>query len=515
MANRGKNIFNSVKLKKPQRSTFNLSHDVKQSGKMGMLIPALVQEVIPGDKFMIGTSMMCRFAPLLAPVMHRFNLFMHYFFVPNRLVWDGWEDFITNNEDRVMPTITAKVGLTDDQKKFFDYMGIPPIAGGNAFSVNAMPFAAYQLIYNEYYRDQNLQVEIPNLDLVDGSNDANIADLATLRYRNLEHDYFTAALPFAQKGQAVQIPLGEVILKDDWASTTDGPTTRDSAMAIITGQLEVGNTTLDALETGGTPTAFDPRGTLIAAPTTINDLRRAYRLQEWLERNALGGTRYIEHIMAHFGVKSSDARLQRPEYITGMQMPMVISEVLNTTGLLDIGGEVTGAPVGNMSGHGVSTDSSNRIGTMFAEEHGYIIGIFSCLPRTAYQQGIPKHYLKNDFLDFAFPEFANLGEQQVLNSEVYVDHTTPAGVFGYVPRYAEYKFTQSRVAGEFRTSLNYWHAGRIFDSSPALNSDLITCNPDDYTRIFAVEEDADHLYMQIVHKISASRLLPFYGTPSI
>lgn len=521
MANRGKNIFNSVKLKKPNRSTFNLSHDVKQSGRMGNLIPALVAECIPGDKWSIATAMAVRFAPLLAPVMHRFNIYMHYFFVPYRILWANFEEFIVNEGTHVMPYINVSSGLTADQKKFLDYMGVPPITGGNTIKINAMAMAAYQLIYNEYYRDQNLQVPIPNLDLINGDNSANVADLLGMRFRNLEHDYFTGSLPFAQKGAAVDIPLGDVILDPNWSSHGSIPKTRDASMAHLSGAITDDAFASGGLETGGIPSAFDPDGSLKTSSTTINDLRRAFRLQEWLERNALGGTRYIEHILAHFGVKSSDSRLQRPEYITGMKMPMIISEVLNTTGLLDYydggggGVETTGSPVGQMSGHGIAADDSGRIGNYFCEEHGFVIGIFSMLPRTAYQQGLPKHYFKDDFLDYAFPEFANLGEQEVLKKEVYVDSAAPDSVFGYVPRYAEYKFMQSRVAGDFRTTHDYWHAGRIFGTEPGLNNDFIECNPDDYDRIFAVQGGADHLYMQIVHKLFCSRLLPFYGTPTI
>ena len=241
-------------------------------------------------------------------------------------------------------------------------------------------------------------------------------------------------------------------------------------------------------------------------PTSINELRRAFRLQEWLERNARGGTRYIEQILAHFGVKSSDARLQRPEYITGVKTPVVISEVLNTTG---IDGEL---PQGNMAGHGVAV-TTGKFGSYFCEEHGWIMGIMSVMPKTAYQQGIPKMFQKFDNLDYYWPSFANIGEQEVKQSEIFAFTANDNNTFGYVPRYAEYKYMPSRVAGEFRTSLDYWHLGRKFDTQPTLNQTFIECDPSATKRIFAVEEGADTLYCHVLNKIQAIRPMPKFGTP--
>jgi hypothetical protein len=240
-------------------------------------------------------------------------------------------------------------------------------------------------------------------------------------------------------------------------------------------------------------------------PTTINDLRRAFRLQEWLEKNARGGTRYIENILTHFGVKSSDKRLQRPEYITGVKSPVVISEIVNTTG------QTEGLPQGNLAGHGVSV-SSGRSGSYFCEEHGYIIGIMSVMPKTAYQQGIPKTFLKNDTLDYFWPSFAHIGEQPVTNNEIYAYTASAEDTFGYVPRYAEYKYMPSRVAGDFRTTLDYWHLGRKFATQPSLNSAFVNC--DATKRIFAVDDpEGDSLYCHVLNKIKAVRPMPKFGTP--
>ncbi len=504
----GKNLFNSIKLSKPKKNVFDLTHDVKLSTNMGQLTPILTLECVPGDKFDLGCESMIRLAPMTAPVMHRMDVTMHYFFVPNRILWDNWEKFITDaNSPYTIPVIDSSFsGLSATEKLFLDYMGVPPVPGNSAPTrqVNALPFAAYQAIYNEYYRDENLCPEAA-YKLTDGNNSTNY-DLYKIRNRAWEHDYFTAALPWAQKGPAVDIPLGTVELDREgdtpafWADAQDrnNPVSGDVS-AILNGANFV----------GGNYGVYDPNGSLEVQPTTINELRRAFRLQEWLEKNARGGTRYIENILSHFGVKSSDARLQRPEYITGVKSPIVVSEVLNTSG-----GDTL--PQGNMAGHGISV-TSGKSGSYFCEEHGYIIGIMSVMPKTAYQQGIPRTFLKNDSLDFFWPSFAHIGEQEVTKAEIMAYTEEDQQTFGYVPRYAEYKYMPSRVAGDFRNTLDYWHLGRIFDynNPPQLNQEFIECTPEATSRIFAVEDpDAQKLYCHVLNKIRAVRPMPKYGTPS-
>jgi hypothetical protein len=386
-----------------------------------------------------------------------------------------------------------------------DYMGVPPnnTTNANISQVSALPFAAYQAIYNEYYRDQNL---IPSIDykLLDGDQggSAEIQDrFLKLRNRAWEHDYFTSSLPFAQKGAAVDIPLGsisgnaEVLINSNSEVDLTGTPFNVNVDNQLAGDIEANK-------------LFAKTNGLNTSSTTINDLRRAYRLQEWLEKNARGGTRYIESILSHFGVRSSDKRLQRPEYITGVKTPIIISEILNTTG------ENAGLPQGNMAGHGISV-SSGKSGTYFCEEHGYIIGIMSVMPKTAYQQGIPRTFLKRDTLDYYFPTFANIGEQEVKVEELFAYTANKNNTFGYVPRYAEYKYMPSRVAGDFRTTLDYWHLGRIFNNEPALNKSFVECKPSDTTRIFAVEDGTDPLYCHVYNKIQAVRPMPKYGTPTI
>ena len=506
----GKNIFNSVQLEKPKKNVFDLSHDVKMSMKMGNLTPVLVTECVPGDSFQIGCDSLIRFAPMVAPVMHRMDVSVHYFFVPNRLTWDNWEKYIVDaNTPNPLPYINYTDDFTADQKKFLDYMGVPPNTGtGITQALNALPIAAYQAIYNEYYRDENLVTEV-DYTLSDGNNTGDVVDLVKMRQRAWEHDYFTASLPFAQKGTAVDIPIGTIdtdvaVTYNSLNNSAQYVRGLDAAPLYTPNDLLIGGT--PGVSTTGSPDLIAKTSELDIQPTTINDLRRAFRLQEWLEKNARGGTRYIENILMHFGVRSSDKRLQRPEYITGLKTPVIISEVLNTSATAE-------EAQGNMAGHGVAV-STGKYGNYFCEEHGYIIGIMSVMPQPAYQQGIPKTYLKSDPLDFFWPSFAHIGEQPVTNNELYAYTATAEDTFGYVPRYAEYKFQPSRVAGDFRTVLDYWHLGRIFATQPALNQAFIECDPDQVERIFAVQDGEDNLYCQIMHKIKAVRPMPKFGTPN-
>lgn len=505
----GKNIFNSVQVEKPKKNVFDLSHDVKMSMKMGNLTPVLVTECVPGDSFQIGCDSLIRFAPMVAPVMHRMDVSVHYFFVPNRLTWDNWEKYIVDaNTPNPLPYINYTDDFTADQKKFLDYMGVPPNTGtGITQALNALPLAAYQAIYNEYYRDENLVTEV-DYALADGNNTGDVVDLVKMRQRAWEHDYFTASLPFAQKGTAVDIPIGSIDndVAVNWNGLEEPLLTGVYGYEISTpqGNINIGNS--NGVSTTGTPNLIAKTSDIDIQPTTINDLRRAFRLQEWLEKNARGGTRYIENILMHFGVRSSDKRLQRPEYITGLKTPVIISEVLNTSATEQ-------EAQGNMAGHGVAV-STGKYGNYFCEEHGYIIGIMSVMPQPAYQQGIPKTYLKSDPLDFFWPSFAHIGEQPVTNNELYAYTATAEDTFGYVPRYAEYKYQPSRVAGDFRTVLDYWHLGRIFATQPALNQAFIECDPDQVERIFAVQDGEDNLYCQIMHKIKAVRPMPKFGTPN-
>lgn len=475
---------------------------------MGNLTPILTLECMPGDRFNIGADQLIRFAPIIAPVMHRFNATVHYFFVPHRLSWKNFGEFISQQGNHVHPYITLNEELTADQIKFLDYMGVPvpPLTTGQTIRVNPLPFAAYQLIYQEYYRDQNL-IDPDDIELTDADNTTKLAQLLRMRKRAWEHDYFTAALPFAQKGADVSIPLGDVMLKDD---ATQGQLVRKASDNTLLSGVDLtvdGDSKVSA--NGAFPANIDPNGTLEVGATTINALRLAVKLQEWLERMARGGSRYIETILTQFGVKTPDYRLQRPEYITGVKSPIIISEVLNTAG-----GEL---PQGNMAGHAVGV-SQGHSGSFFCQEHGYIIGIMSVMPKPAYMQGLHRTFTKLDIFDYPWPVFGHLGEQEIRTKEIFLQNDESPNqnrTFGYIPRYAEFKYMPSRVAGDFRNSLEYWHLARKFETRPDLNQSFIECNPQDLTRIFAVETDDDNLYCHVLHKIRAQRPLPVFGTPML
>ena len=507
---------------RPQTNTFDLSHDRKFSGKIGELMPISVMEVVPGDKFNIKATNMTRFAPLITPIMHKASVYCHFFFVPNRILWPNWENFISGGEDGLadptFPTVDLTIPTQYGVQTLADYLGLP--TGNQLQNVSALPFAAYQKIYQDYYRDENL-ITKTDVTLSDGTQtNIDTIELSSMKKRAWQHDYFTSALPWTQRGPEATIPLGTTAPISYVSGSTN--TLKDTTGSIIqgyNGNIASGATqgTLEVLFPNAINANIDNSDSLSAdlsnaTASSINDLRRAFRLQEWLERNARGGARYIEIITAHFGVRSSDARLQRPEFLGGSSTPITISEVLQTSANAS---EPT--PQGNMAGHGVSVGSSNYV-SYRAEEHGYIIGIMSVMPKTAYQQGVPKHWKKLDKFDYYWPSFANIGEQPIYNEELYHENTPrDAEVFGYTPRYAEYKYIPSTVHGTFRTSLNFWHMGRIFDATdkPVLNADFIECDATEVERVFNVPEGQEHLYVYLHNEVKATRLMPYFGTPTI
>lgn len=536
-------IFNQVETNRPRSNTFNLTHDKKLTCDMGKLIPIMCMDVVPGDSISIKPSAMVRMAPMIAPVMHRANVYMHYFFVPNRIIWpekdgnNGFENFITGGEDGLDNTVWAHADYdpaTSNKGFLVDYMGLPVSTdvsglGGIPFKVSTLPFAAYNKIYNDYYRDQNLIDKIPDT-VPDGTMaPADWTALLFLKERAWQHDYFTSALPWTQKGPEAMLPLqGLAPLTHDpefptWATiltplipgdldpiNINGPTEESPEVwrALIGSGAAGSNTAIDVTDN----TWADLSG---ATLTSINDLRRAFKLQEWLERNARGGSRYNESIAVHFGVHSSDQRLNRPEFIGGVKTPIKISEVLQTSaGASDV--QTFDSPQGNMAGHGISVGGGSNF-RYTSEEHGYIIGIMSVMPESAYSQGVPKHFTREDKFDYYWPEFANIGEQPVLNKEIIISDSEEYndGVFGYVPRYAEYKYQSNTIHGDFKTSLDFWHMARKFENEVNLNEDFINMDKSEVDRIFAVQGNTHHLWCQVLNEVYAKRLMPVFGTPKI
>lgn len=571
-------LFNTVQAKFRKRNLFDLSYESRLTTDFGRLTPILCEPVLPNDRFRLSTNLRVQFAPMKFPVMQRYTAYVHYFFVPNRLLWKHWEEFITGGEDGlqtpetnpncVYPTLKWDHDLVgyierdrdEDSKKYFgtsslyDYLGFPVPDYSDVVTpdqvnvsgqqLDALPFKAYQLIYNEWYRDQNLTEPIDILESLSGPHSSvydKLCDLLTVRHRAWRKDYFTSALPDPQRGPDVTLPIvGDIDIVGDNSrlhSTMQGiydpvnDPNHDHTAAIgvdangtvySAGDLDNKTPVVGLVETNTDYLAShlkakidETTGSTAIRSATINEVRRAFAVQRWYELAARAGSRYVEQILAHFGIRSSDARLQRPEYIGGSVVPVFIGDVLQTS-------ESNETPLGTPAGVGQAAGHVKPITRTF-EEHGWIIGILSVIPQAAYMQGMPRKYLKRDKFDFAWPLLANLGEQEIESQELYWDFTaseeTNKQGFGYAPRYSEYKFGSGQVHGDFRTSLADFHGTRIFDSRPALNTEFIEVNAakdgdDGLNRIFAVTDAmVDHLWVYLYNDIKVRRVLPKYGTP--
>ena len=482
-------VFKRVAGLHPGMSVFDLSYVKLFTCDMGKLIPVMCDEVVPGDIFKIGNQSVIRMQPLVAPVLHEINAYVHYFFVPYRLLWNGWEDFITGGSDGADASTLPLwwPALAQTEGSLWDYLGFPTGVVTTASSAPVMfPLNAYNLIFNEYYRDENLQAE----------SSLNATGIKT---RNWEKDYFTSSLPWQQRGVAPALPISGVT-KAIW------PNAVPAGSFAMQGSYMAPNY---APYNADTKALLQANTVDLSSATTFNvsDLRLAFQIQRWMERNARAGARYTESLQAHFGVSPRDERLQRPEYIGGSKSPVIVSEVLQTSS-----SDAT-SPQGNMAGHGVSA-SSTFCGKYRATEHGLIMGILSIMPRTMYQQGVDRQWLRRSRYDFYFPEFANLSEQAILNCELYATtvESTNKAIFGYQGRYDEMRTKRNMVCGQMRSTFDYWHLGRIFSSQPALNESFIQCVPD--KRIFAAPSEPGFI-VQFANLIKAWRPMPIQSDPGL
>lgn len=475
-----------------RRSKFNLSYTKLLTSDMGELVPIGLTEVLPGDTVQQSTSALIRCSPLLAPVMHPVRVQIHHWYVPHRLVWEDFEDFITGGPDgmdaSVFPTIAMPASVGAAIGSLSDYLGVP--TGVANLPVSALPFRAYAKIWNEFYRDQDLQTEL----VIDETSGLDTTTNVALQNADWEKDYFTSSRPWEQKGPTITIPLGSTApVEITELGATPGVRTFERGGAGAASPVEV-------TQAGTNNALFDFNTDLSGASAiTINALREAMALQRYQEARARYGSRYVEYLR-YLGVRSSDARLQRPEYLGGGRETIQFSEVLQTAEGTD--------PVGEMRGHGIAGMRSNRYRKFF-EEHGYIISCLTCRPKTIYSQGLFRHWNRRNKEDFWQQELQHIGQQEVLNKEVYAPHASPDATFGYQDRYDEYRRSESLISGEFRdTTLDHWHMARIFASSPALNASFVSSVPT--KRIFA-SESTDGLYITAKHSIQARRMVAQVG----
>lgn len=492
-----------------KRNKFSLSNYKNFSCDMGELVPCGMFEVLPGDTVQQATSMLLRCSPLVTPVMHPVHVRLHHWYVPYRLIWVDFEDFITGGPDgedaSVYPTITFGGGSGAAVGSLADYLGVTP--GVNNLEVSALPFRAYAMIWNEFYRDEDLQTEL----VIDTTSGADTTTSVVMQNINWEKDYFTSARPFEQKGPAITIPIGTsapvlgLAVSDSTAWGGSGAALKDSVSDPPADVTKWNNPTV-WVQGAGALAADLPniRADLSnASAVTINALREALALQRYEEARARYGSRYTEYLR-YLGVTPSDARLQRPEYLGGGRQTIQFSEVLQTAEGED--------PVGELRGHGISALRSNRYRRFF-EEHGVVITLMSVRPKTIYAQGLNRMWNRRFKEDFWQQEFQHIGQQTVLNKEVYAAHASPDGEFGWQDRYDEYRRQESSIGGEFRTVLDSWHLARIFSSDPALNDTFVECIPA-ADRIFAVPSN-DVLWITAKHSVQARRLVSREGTSFI
>lgn len=486
-----------------RRSKHNLSHYRLHTAKMGQLFPIGCVPVLPGDTIQHSTSMLVRAAPLNTPVMHPTQIRIHHWYVPNRIIWDEWEDFITKGPigqfTNPIPTIPAPL----DNGKASTYLGIPFVEGGvNAGTFNALPLRAYNLIFNEFYRDQ---------DLVTG----RLEDDDSLALCAWEKDFFTTARPWTQKGPAVTLPIGDSapVITSGQSPNFVGQTTGNAL-----GQLQVDPAVGDSNDLQHAQSATQQELVRFGAVTgltadltnatglDVNEFRQAFALQRYQEARARYGSRFTEYLQ-YLGIRPSDARLQRPEYLGGGVQRLQYSEVLQTAP----SAADDNLGVGDLYGHGIAGVKTPRYRKFF-EEHGYVITLCSVRPKSMYLNATPREFVKKTTEDYYQKELVHLGQQEITDEEINPDATVPTNVFGYQDRYDEYRYHPSQVGQEFKKELLSWHMGRDIPADQALSGDFVKCDPS--RRIFQVTSQ-DGLWCMANHRIVARRLVPKRAYPRI